>query len=60
MFSGGWGIGLVFATDAHLYGINSVFRSVRLQRIELKIISRAVVLKAAVYWVPCRSVKILV
>lgn len=59
MFSGGWGIGLVFTTD-HLDGINSVFRSVKLQRIELKRISRAVVLEAAVYWDPCRSVKILV
>lgn len=59
MFSGGWGIGLVFATD-HLDGINSVFRSVKLQRIELKRISRAVILEAAVHWDPCRSVKILV
>lgn len=60
MFSGGWGIGLVFTTDARLYGINNVFRSVRLQRIELRIMSRAVVLKAAAYWDPYRSVKILV
>lgn len=59
MVSGSWGIGLILSTDAHLYVINSVFGSFGLQRVELNIISRAVVLKA-VYWEPCRPLKIQV
>lgn len=46
MFSGGWGTGFVLCTDAHLYGVSSGFGGFRLQRVELKIISKAVVLKA--------------
>lgn len=59
MFSGGCETGLVFSTNACFYGINSVFGGVRFQRVELKIISRRVVLRAALCWDSCRSLKIL-
>ena len=59
MLSGGWGIGLVLSTDAHLYGINSVL-GLQASKSRLKMISRAVVLKAHMYWDFCRPLKIQV
>ena len=57
MLSGGWGIGLVLSTDTHLYGINSVL-GLQASKSRLKMISRAVVLKAHMYWDFCRPLKI--
>ena len=59
MLSGGWGIGLVLSTDAHLYGINSVL-GLQASKSRLTMISRAVVLKAHMYWDFCRPLKIQV